>query len=244
MEEKVQLDIALACVRLAQQIIEDDKAIERTDHTRKSKAKQEALQALLTLGDQRQTSFDHITEILMQLYESSPAQSITRQRVAQMLLTWASRRDLPFGDTVEAAHTLYLISPKGSEDKQQAIQMLLTQAQWPDSTVKQSVEAVLALCFASPLRSKERKQGIQVLLELAQRPHLSVEDALIFITLDSDNIILIGSTPAWEKRELAIRKQMLVALAQRPDLTSEQIVQIVQIAEALSVYSDAQAGQG
>jgi hypothetical protein len=146
----------------------------------------------------------------------------------QMLLDLAKRRDLPFGDAVEAAHTLYRMAPKGSEEKQQAIQMLLAQAQWPGVSMKQSVEAVLALCFASPLRSKERQQGIQVLLDLAQRPDLSVEDALVLITLDSDMMALIASTPAWEKRQQASRKQMLEAVAQHSDLTSEQVVQIAE----------------
>ena len=116
--------------------------------------------------------------------------------------------------------------------------MLLTQARWPDITMKQSVEAATALCHASPLRSKERDEGIQVLLELAQHPHLSVEDALTFITLDFDFVTIIDTTSALlKKRQLAVRKQMLQALAQRSDLTSEQAVQI---AEALSVFSDAQ----
>jgi len=114
--------------------------------------------------------------------------------------------------------------------------MLLTQARWPNITMKQSVEAVTALCYASPLRSKERQQGIQVLLDLAQRPDLSVEDALVLITLDSDMMMLIASTPAWEKRQQARRKLLLEALAQRSDLTSEQARFI---AEALSSFSDA-----
>ena len=148
----------------------------------------------------------------------------------QMLLDLAARRDLPFGDAVEAAHTLYRMAPKGSEEKRQAIQMLLTQAQWPGVTMKQSVEAVLALCYASPLRSKERQQGIQVLLELAQRPDLSVEDALVLITLDSDMMALIASTPAWVKRQQASRKQLLLALEERPGLTSEQTLHIRNLA--------------
>jgi len=53
--------------------------------------------------------------------------------------------------------------------------------------------------------------------------------------LDWAHMMIIGSTPAWEKRQRAIRKQMLVALAQRSDLTAEQTVHI---AEALSVFSD------
>ena len=233
MDENVQHDLAFACSRLAQQLSEDDEGLDTTSRSRKSKEKKEALQVLLSLGNQRHFSFNDITDLLCTVYESSPLQSKARQHVAQVLLAWAERRDLPFGDAVEAAHTLYLISPKGSEEKQQAIQMLLTQARWPNITMKQSVEAVTALCYASPLRSKARDQGILVLLELAQRPHLSVEDALAFITLDSDHMCIIDTTSALlKKRQLAIRKQMLEALAQRSDLTSEQAEHI---AEALSV---------
>jgi hypothetical protein len=228
MDENISHDLALACRRLAQQLSEDDEALDTTSHSRKSKEKKEALQALVSLGDQRHFSFNDITDLLCAVYESSPLQSKARQHVAQVLLAWAERRDLSFGDAVEAAHTVYRISPKGSEEKQQAIQMLLTQAQWPGITRKQSVEAVLALCYASPLRSKERRQGILVLLELAQRPDLSVEDALVLITLDSDMMALIASTPAWEKRQQASRKQMLEALAQHSDLTSEQAMQIAE----------------
>ncbi|SRR6266487_1145601 len=212
MDENVSHDLVLESRRLAQQLSEEDEGLDTPSRSRKSKEKKEAIQALLSVGDQRHFSFHDITDLLCAVYESSPLQSKAKQYVAQVLLAWAERRDLPFGDAVEAAHTLYIISPKGSEEKQQAIQMLLTQARWPNITMKQSVEAVLALCWASPLQSKERKQGIQVLSELAQRPHLSVEEALVFITLDWDHMMIIGSTPAWEKRQRAIRKQMLVAL--------------------------------
>lgn len=233
MDENVPHDLVLECRRLAQQLSEDNVGLDTPSRRRKSKEKKEALQALLSVGDQRHFSFNDITDLLCTVYESSPLQSKARQHVAQVLLAWAERRDLPFGDAVEAAHTLYLISPKGSEEKQQAIQMLLTQARWPNITMKQSVEAVTALCYASPLRSKARDQGILVLLELAQRPHLSVEDALAFITLDSDHMCTIYTTSALlTKQQLAVRMQMLEALAQRSDLTSEQAVQI---AEALSV---------
>jgi len=223
MDENLPDDLVLECRRLAQQLSGEDEGLDTTSRSRKSKEKKEALQVLLSVGDQRHCSFNEITDLLCTVYESSPLQSKARQHVAQLLLAWAQRRDLPFGDAVEAALTLYLISPKGSQDKQQAIQMLLTQARWPDVTMKQSVEAVEALCYASPHRSKERDQGILVLLELAQRPDLSVEDALAFITLDSDYMCSIYTTSALlTKRQVAVRKQMLQALAQRPDLTSEQ----------------------
>jgi len=232
MDENVQHDLALECRHLAQQLSEDDFRLDTTSRSRKSKEKQEALQVLLSGGDQRHFSFNDLTDLLCAVYQGSPLQSKARQQVAQLLLAWAERRDLPFGDAVEAAHTLYRISPKGSQDKQQAVQMLLTQARWPNITMKQSVEAVTALCYASPSRSKERDQGILVLLEVAQRPDLSVEDALAFITLDSDYMCTIYTTSALlTKRQVAVGKQMLEALAQRSDLTSEQAAQI---AEALS----------
>src|ERR1700730_10736362 len=165
MDEYVQHNLALACVQLAQQIIEDDEASKGADHPYQPKAKKEALQALLGLGDQPYLfAFHEVTDAFCMLYRSSAPQSKTRKRVASVLLAWSQQRNIPFRDAVEAAHTLYRISPKGSEERQQAIHMLLTQAQWPDVSMKQSVEAVLALCYASPLRSKERKQGIQVLL--------------------------------------------------------------------------------
>jgi hypothetical protein len=238
MDKYVEHDLTLACHQLAQQLSEEDEGLDTTSRSRKSQEKQAALQALLSVGDQRHFSFDDITGLLCAVYAGSPSLSKARQQVAQMLLAWAERRDIPFGDAVEAAHTLYLISPKGSQDKQQAIQMFLTQARWPNSTMKQSVEAVTALCYASPLRSKERKQGILVLFEVAQRPDLSVEDALAFITLNSDHLCTIATTSAvLTKRQVAVRKQMLEALAQRPDPTSGQVVKI---AEALSSFSDGQ----
>ena len=239
MDEHVQQDLALACRYLAQQLNEEDEGLDTTNRRWKSKEKKEALQALLSVGNQDHFSFHDIADLLCAVYAGSPVQSKARQQVAQMLLTWAERRDLPFGDAVEAAHTLYLISPKGSQDKQQAAQMLLTQARWPHITMKQSVEAVTALCYASPLRSKERDQGILVLLAVAQRPDLSVEDALAFMTLDSDHMSTIATTSAvLTKRQVAVRKQMLGALAQRSDLNSEQAEHI---AEALSAFRDGQS---
>jgi hypothetical protein len=233
MDENVQHDLVLECCHLAQQLSEGDESPSINVRSKKAKEKREALQRLLSLDDQHHPSFDDLTGFLGDIYENSPLQSKSRQLVVQLLLAWAYRRDLSFRDAVEAAHTLYVISPKGSEEKQQAAEALLTQARWPDITMRQSLEAVKALCYASPLRSKWRDQGILVSLELAQRPHLSAEDALTFITLGYDYMCRIGSTSAsLEKRELAVRKQMLQALAQRPDLTSEQAELI---AEALSV---------
>lgn len=236
MDENIQHALARECRHLAQELSEDDFQPDTTSRSRKSKEKQEAFQALLRVGNQRQFSFNDITDLLSAVYQGSPSQPKARQQVAQLLLSWAQRRDIPFGDAVEAAHTLYLISPKGSQDKQQAIQMLLDQARWPTITMKQSVEAVTALCYASPLRSKERNQGILTLLEVAGRPDLSVEDALAFITLDSDYSCTIYTPSAvLTRRQVAIRKQMLESLSQRHDLTSEQAAQIT---EALSSFSD------
>jgi hypothetical protein len=233
MDENVLHNLVLECRCLAQQLNKDDEGLNTPNRSRKSKEKKEAIQVLLNVGDQHHFSFQDITDLLCTLYESSPWQSKARQQVAQVLLAWAQRRDLPFGDAVEAAHTLYIISPKGSEEKQQAAEALLTQARWPNITMRQSLEAVKALCYASPLRSKWRDQAILVSLELAQRPHLSVKDALTFVTLGYDHMCMIGSTSALlEKRELAVRQQMLQALAQRPDLTSEQAALIT---ESLSV---------
>lgn len=65
---------------------------------------------------------------------------------------------------------------------------------------------------------------------MAQHPHLSVEDALTLITLDSDHIGVIGTTSAsLDRQQLAVRKQMLEALSQRPDLTSEQTEHIAKM---------------
>ena len=233
MDENVQHDLVLECRRLAQQLSEGDESPGINVRSKRAKEKREALQGLLSLDDQHPLSFDDLTGFLCDIYENSLLQSTSRQLVVQVLLAWAHRRNLPFHDAVQAAHALYCISPKGSEEKQQAVEALLTQARWPDISMRQSLEAVKALCYASPLRSKWRVQGILVSFELAQRPHLSAEDALAFITLDSDHMCIIGSTSALlEKRELAVRKQMLQALVQRPELTSEQ-AEI--IAEALSV---------
>jgi hypothetical protein len=239
MDEHIRHDFALACRQLAQQLSEEDEGLDATSHSRKSKKKQAALRTLLSVGDQHHFSFHDIIDLLCAVYAGSPSESKARQQVAQLLLAWAERRDLLFGDAVEAAHTLYRISPKGSQDKQQAIQMLLTQARWPNSTMKQSVEAVTALCYASPLRSKERDQGILVLLEVVQRPDLSVEDALAFITLDSDHLCTIATTSAvLTKRQVAVRKELLEVLAQRLNLTSEQAAHI---ADALSSFNDGQS---
>ena len=233
MDENVQHDLVLECRRLAQQLSEGDESPGINVRSKRAKEKREALQGLLSLDDQHPLSFDDLTGFLCDIYENSLLQSTSRWLVVQVLLAWAHRRNLPFHDAVQAAHALYCISPKGSEEKQQAVEALLTQARWPDISMRQSLEAVKALCYASPLRSKWRVQGILVSFELAQRPHLSAEDALAFITLDSDHMCIIGSTSALlEKRELAVRKKMLQALVQRPELTSEQ-AEI--IAEALTV---------
>jgi hypothetical protein len=60
---------------------------------------------------------------------------------------------------------------------------------------------------------------------------------MVLMTLDSDEMMLIASTPAWEKRQLELRKQLLLALVRRPDLTAEQTARITQ---ALSFLSDVQ----
>ena len=107
--------------------------------------------------------------------------------------------------------------------------MLLAQAHWPDTTVAQAQEAALAFCYASAYRSKEWNQAIQVLIELTRRPDLSLEDAVV---LDYDKII-VASTKALEKQQLAAKKQMWETVTQRPDLTAQQRAQL---AEALEYY--------
>ena len=236
MEKNVPRDLILACVRLAQRVREEDEMGDTTDRSRKANEKKTALQALLNLENQSHVSWDDVGDLLWTLYARSPMHSTARQQIVHMLLDLAQRQDLPFYHAVEAAHRLYKMSPKGSQEKQQAAQMLLTQACWPTITMKQSVEAVTALCFASPLRSKEREQGIEVLSALAQRPNISVEDAWVFITLDFDfaPITIIDATPSSARRQVALRKNMLEALAQHSDLTAQQEAYI---AEALSALS-------
>ena len=128
MEKKVPHDLILACVRLAQHVSEEDERVETTGRSRKAKEKQEALQALLSLQDQPDISWETMVDLLWSVYVGSPLQSKARQQIAQMLLGWARRRDLPFFYAVEAAYQLYRMSPQKSQERQQAAQMLVTQA--------------------------------------------------------------------------------------------------------------------
>ena len=64
MDENVQHDLALECRHLAQQLSEDDFRLDTTSRSRKSKEKQEALQVLLSGGDQRHFSFNDLTDLL------------------------------------------------------------------------------------------------------------------------------------------------------------------------------------
>jgi len=237
MDEKIPRTLILACVDLAQHVSEEDGRVYPTGRNRKTQEKKEALQALLSLQDQPDVSWDTIADLLWCVYASSPLQSTARQRIVQMLLGWAQRQDLPFSLAVEAAFRLYRMSPKGSQERQQAAQMLLTQARWPTLPMKQSVEAVLALSQVCPLRSMEREEGIEVLSALAHRSDLSVEDVWAFITLDFDfaPLSIIEAAPALKRQQLALRKDLLLALAQRSDLTTEQAMHI---AQALYVFSD------
>jgi hypothetical protein len=231
MDEEIRQGLILDCVRLAQQVIEEEVAGRRGD-VQISGAREKALQDLLYMSPD--ASLRQIIDFLRDLYRDSSAQPKARRRIAQLLLSWAARRDMAFSDAVEAAYTLYRMSPRGSEEKRQAIEMLLEQARWPDVTMAQSIEATMALCMASPLRSEERKRAIVNLLRLAQRPCLTVEDILTFVTLDSELIIMtIASTQALVKQQLDLKKQLLVALTQRPDLTPRQSAQIAEALTAL-----------
>ncbi len=232
MDRYLRQDLALACIHIAQQILEEDELAERRGHAPQLRARQEALQELVDLGPD--ASFDLMTDLLWRLYRSSSARDKARHLVAQQLLEWAGRRDIAFSAAVGAAYTLYRMSTRGSEEHQQAIQMLLGQTCWPGVSMAQAVEATMVLCMVSPLRSEERKLAIQNLSELAQRPGLTVEDILVFVTLDSELVMMtIASTRALEEEQLALRKQLLLALAQRPDLTPKQSAQI---AEALATF--------
>lgn len=108
--------------------------------------------------------------------------------------------------------------------------MLLEQARWPDITVAQAQEAALALCNASPYRSQERKQAIEALIEVYGRPDLSFEDAEV---LDDERIVQ-SSTKASHRQQHAAKKRMWEAVAQRPDLTPEQHMEV---ARALEDYN-------
>ena len=78
MDENVPHDLVLECRRLAQQLSEDDEGLNTLSRSRKSQEKKKALQALLSVGDQRHFSFHDITDLLCAVYESSPLQSKAR----------------------------------------------------------------------------------------------------------------------------------------------------------------------
>jgi len=91
MDENVAHDLALACRHLAQHLNEEDEGLDTTSRSRTSKEKQEALQALLSLEDQRHFSFQDTIDLLCAVYQGSPFQSQARQQVAQVLFAWAQR---------------------------------------------------------------------------------------------------------------------------------------------------------
>jgi hypothetical protein len=157
-----------------------------------------------------------------------------QQEAVRILLALAKRRDIFFGDTVEAAHTLYIQSPKGSQARELGVEMLLAQAHWPDTTVAQAQEAAQALAFARGpgMLSKDWNRAIQALIELAQRPDLSFEDAVVL----DDQRSSVDSTKALVKQQLAAKKQMWEAVAQRPDLT---LAQRPEVAQAIKDYTEA-----
>jgi hypothetical protein len=85
MEENVPRILMLACVGLAQQVSEEDERVPPTRRSRKTKEKKEALQALLSLRDQPDVSWDTMADLLWSVYARSPLPSKTRQRLVQML---------------------------------------------------------------------------------------------------------------------------------------------------------------
>lgn len=236
MDENLQRGLVQDSIHLAQQIIADGEAELTTGGSRALKTRKKALQTLLEAQDQQQFfSSEEISDAFWTLYADSPPQSKTRQHIASVMLAWAQRRDLPFGDAVEAAHSLYRMGKhhKGPVEKQQAAEVFLIQAQWPDLTMKQIVETICALCYASPGHLPEKKRAVDLFFALARRPNLSVEDTLAFITLDSDIIMLIGSTRAQQAQERALKQQMLKELAERSDLMEEQRVLITKLSELI-----------
>lgn len=156
-----------------------------------------------------------------------------QQEAVRILLALAKRRDIFFGDTVEAALTLCIQSPKGSQARERGVEMLLAQARWPDITVAQAQEAAQALAFARGrgMLSKDWNRAIQTLIELAQRPDLSFEDAMVL----DDQRISVYSNKALVKQQLAAKKQMWEAVAQRPDLT---LAQHSEVAQAIKDYTE------
>jgi len=199
-----------------------------------SQTRQWVTHLLFGLVRQEDITANDAVDVATAFYVLSPQGSREQQEAVQLLLALAKRRDIPFGETVEAAHNLYVQSPHGSQERKLAIEMLLAQAHWPDTTVAQAQEAAQALSFARGrgMLSKDWNRAIQALIELAQRPDLSFEDTVVL----DDQRISVDSTKALVKQQLAAKKQMWEAVAQRPDLT---LAQRLEVAQAIKDYTEA-----
>jgi hypothetical protein len=233
MDEIVQHEITLACITLLHKnaiaykqttnVITQGASCSLSSNTSddvtEPKTKKEAITRLLNVANEPDITFNQVNDALWIVYQKSRPDSQTRQWVVRLLLDLAKREDVAPDDATTAARTICALDLPDSEEQQEAIRILLTLANRRDILFGDTVEAAHALYVNNPRGSRARELGAEMLLTQARWPDITAaqaQEAALALAYVRGHGTLAKD---WNR---AI--QVLIELAQRPDLSFEDAV--------------------
>jgi hypothetical protein len=217
--------------------------------------KQQAIQLLLDLSQRRDIPFGDAVQAAFVLHGNSPEGSEEHRQAAEMLLEQAHWADITFEQTVEAAialnnisrsesyrlqaaQVIFEIAKRSDLTMQQRIEfirnyygyqpeehrlmrrhILLELAQQPGISVEQAIEVVPYLNLPDFSELEEARSLITACWELAHRLELSIEQTTAIL----GDLLFYYPPQSPELRQIV---QTFIELAQHPDLTFEQAIQI------------------
>ena len=186
---------------------------------REPKTKKEALAWLLKVASEPENTFDQVLDALWIVYKRSRSSSQTREWVVQFLLDIARREDITANDAIQAAGTLCALDIQDSQQLQEAVEVLLALANRRDIFFGDTVEAAHTLYVQSPIGSPARERGAEMLLTQAHWPDITVAQAQ-----EAAQALAYARGKGMRSKDWNRAIQVLIELAQRPDLSFEDVL--------------------
>lgn len=183
------------------------------------KTKKEAIAWLLKITSAADVTCNQMLDALWIVSKRSRPSSQTRQWVAQLLLDLAKQEDITANDAINVAGTICALGPQGSPEQQEAIQILLALANRRDIFFGATVEAAHTLYTQNPKGSQARDLGAEMLLTQARWPDITIaqaQEAALALAYVRDH--------GMQSRDWDQAIQVLIELAQRPDISFEDAV--------------------
>lgn len=174
----------------------------------------QAILVLSSLVKQSSFSVKQTLQIARVLYNSCPPESEQEQQVIQTLLELTQRSDLSFEELVDITQHLYQFCPSESIEQQKAKQILSDWVERSDLSFEHILQVALIYFLSSQDKLSELDEVTELLL---MRHYRSLFDYVASIL----QLVPIGHLEGWVS-------QIFLDLAQRPDLSLEPALLIIQ----------------